>query len=233
MEQNQTNKSDLIDTTDCLEAVGIFRGWKNVLFVVVAICLILLQASFWLVNTGYIKPSDGTGTDKSAVADSNTVDVAAKIVADANEVSKATVPSEQRTLFGVTFKNLAWLIRIVNVALVLAATLYCLTMLFALKISLIGRLGGISHISRAFFLSLVALILLLPWQTVFAQILGAIYTPGELASRCAVEGRGIFGNILFYLRFSGYWLVVVLLFIFSQVRSVSWAKATLRRLEVV
>ena len=233
MEQNQTNKSDLIDTTDCLEAVGIFRGWKNVLFVVVAVCLILLQASFWLINTGYIKPCKGAGMDKSAVADSNTVVAAAKIVADVNEESQATVPSQQRTLFGVTFKNMAWLIRIVNVALVLAATLYCLTMLFTLKISLIGRLGGISHISRAFFLSLVALILLLPWQTVFAPILGAIYTPCELAKRCAVENRGIFGDILFYLRFSGYWLLVVLFLIFSQVRNAKWAKATLRRLEVI
>lgn len=234
MDQNQTGKSDLINTTDNLEAVGVFRGWKNGLFVVVALCLLLLQASFWLVNTGYIKVCKQAGTEKPTVADSNAVVAAAKVVVDVNETSKATVPSQQHTLFGVTFKDLAWLVRFVNAVLVLAATLYCLTMLFSLKLSLIGRLGGINHITRAFFLSLVMLILLLPWQIVFrCVVLGAIYTPCELVKWCGGECRGIFETVLFYLRFSGYWLLIVLLLIFSQVRSARWAKTILRRLEVI
>jgi hypothetical protein len=234
MNQNQTGKSDLIDTTDCLEAVGVFRGWKNGLFVVIALCLLLLQVSFWLVNTGYIKTCKGAKTDKPAVADSNAVSAAAKVVADVNEGCKAAVPPQHRALFGVTFKNLAWLIRIVNAVLVLAATLYCLTMLFSLKISLIGRLGGINHISRAFFLSLVMLVLLLPWQRVFGcVVVGAIYTPCELVRWCSGECSGIFETILLYLRFSSYWLLIVLLLIISQVRSAQWTKTTLRRLEVI
>ena len=35
-EQNQKN---LIDTTDCLEAVGVLRGWKNALFFIV-LCIL-------------------------------------------------------------------------------------------------------------------------------------------------------------------------------------------------
>jgi hypothetical protein len=234
MNQNQTNKSNLLDTTDCLEAVGTFRWWKNVLFVLIAICLLLLQASFWLVNTGYIKTCKGAGTSKPAVADSNAVVVAAKIAADVNEGCKASVPPSHHALFGVTFKNLAWLIRIINAVLVLAATLYCLTMLFSLKISLTGRLGGINHISRAFFLSLVMLVLLLPWQIVFGTaVVGVIYTPCELVKWKATELTDIFGTVLYYLRFSGYWLLIVLLLIFSQLRSARWTKATLRRLEVI
>ena len=213
MNQNQTGKSDLLDTTDCLEAVGVFRTWKNVLFVIVVICLILLQVSFWLVNTGYIKIDERAKTDKLAVADSNAV----ATVAEANEAKKISQPP-QHALFGVTFKHLAWLIRIVNAVLVLAAALYCLMMLFSLKVSLVGRLGGISHISRAFILSLVAFILLLPWQKVFGYVVvGAIYTPCELVRCCGCCAQGccgIFGTILFYLRFSGYWLLIVLLLIF-------------------
>jgi hypothetical protein len=108
-------------------------------------------------------------------------------------------------------------------------------MLFALKVSMLGRLGGINHISRAFFLSLAMVVLLLPWQRFFSGIVaGAMYSPAELLSRCAdAETRGIFGSVLFYLRFSVYWLLVVLLLIFSQLRSFRWAKATLRRLEVI
>jgi hypothetical protein len=233
MNQNQTGKSDLIDTTDCLEAVSVFRGWKNGLFVVIAMCLLLLQVSFWLVNTGYIKTCKGAKTDKPAVADSNAVSAAAKVVADVNEGCKAAVPLQHRALFGVTFKHLAWLVRFVNAVLVLAAALYCLMMLFSLKVSLVGRLGGISHISRAFIWSLIAFILMLPWQTVFDPIVGAIYTPCELAKQCAVESRGMFENIFFYLRFSSYWLLIVLLLIISQVRSAQWTKTTLRRLEVI
>ncbi|MCK5174616.1 MAG: hypothetical protein KAR47_14580, partial [Planctomycetes bacterium] len=59
------------------------------------------------------------------------------------------------------------IVRICNFALILAATLYSLVLLISLKISLVGRLGGISHISRAFFLTLFALVILMPWQFMF------------------------------------------------------------------
>jgi hypothetical protein len=107
-------------------------------------------------------------------------------------------------------------------------------MLFGLKVSLIGRLGGINHVCRAFFLSLVMVVLLLPWQRVFGCIVvGAIYSPCELVKACAAETRGMFCIVLHYLRFSGYWLLIVLLLILSQVRSCRWTKAILRRLEVI
>ena len=236
MNQNQTGKSDLLDTTDCLEAVGVFRGWKNGLFVVIAMCLLLLQASFWLVDTGYIKIGEQSCICKPAVADSNAVCAAAKVMADVNEGCKAAVPQPHQTLFGVTFKNLAWVVRFANAVLILSAALYCLTMLFGLKVSLIGRLGGINHIARAFFLSLVMLILLVPWQLVFGfgtAVVGVTYTPNELVKWYTVELTDILGIVLYYLRFSGYWLLVVLLFILSQLRSARWAKAILRRLEVI
>jgi hypothetical protein len=125
-------------------------------------------------------------------------------------------------------------IRIVNAVLVLTGTLYCLTILLALKISLVGRLGGINHICRAFFLSLVMLVLLLPWQRVFGGVvLGAIYAPCELVEWCSAEAGSILGIVLRYLRFTGYWLVILLLLIFSQLRSGRWTKTILRRLEVI
>jgi len=246
MNENQTRPDNLLDTTDCLEAIGVFRGWKNFLFVIVILCLLLLQISFWLVDRGCIGTCEEAKSEEPAVAGG----VAGGNVQDVNEAakkvaSKADQPAEvilqepqqsttTASLFGITFGHLAWLVRFVNVVLILTATLYCLTMLFSLKISLIGRLGGINHICRAFFISLVMLILLLPWQRAFGcVIIGAIYTPYELVESCAAETRGIFGSILYYLRFSGYWLLIVLLLILSHVRSCRWTKAILRRLEVM
>ena len=245
MNGNQAGPNNLLDTTDCLEAVGVFRGWKNFLFVIVVLCLLLLQISFWLVNTGHIETCEENGGDEAAVAagvareNVQEIDEAAKKVA-----AKANQPAEEnplgrpaealpKSLFGITFGHLAWLVRFINAVLILTATLYCLTILLALKVSLIGRLGGINHICRAFFISLVMLVLLLPWQSVFGCVVkGAMYTPCELKA-CSVETSGIFGIILYYLRFTGYWLLIMLLLILSHVRSCRWTKAILRRLEVI
>jgi len=257
MNENQAGPNSLLDTTDCLEAVGVFRGWKNFLFIIIVLCLLLLQICFWAVNTGYIPAKECPGNkaqsnEAAAVAGGlgeNVPDVneaAKKVAAEQTDTVEAETqelqPATTKSLFGITFKHLAGVIRIVNAVLVLTGTLYCLTILLALKISLVGRLGGINHICRAFFLSLIMLFLLLPWQRVFGGVvLGAIYTPCELVEWCSAEGSrlagsqtsGILGIVLRYLRFSGYWLVILLLLIFSQLRSGRWTKTILRRLEVI
>ncbi len=234
MNENQAGPSNLLDTTDCLEAIGVFRGWKNFFFVIVVICLLLLQISFWVVNTGYITAKECPGSMTAVVAGGLSEDVgeaAKKVAAEQSEPAEAEM---ENSLFGITFKHLAMGIRVVNAILILTGLLYCLTILLSLKVSLVGRLGGMNHISRAFFLSLVMLILLLPWQRVFGgMVLGAIYTPCELVKWSSAETGNIFDIILYYLRFCGYWLLILLLLIFSQLRSGRWTKSILRRLEVI
>ncbi len=124
------------------------------------------------------------------------------------------------------------LIRAANFIAFMAAVLYCLTLLMNLKISLTGKLGGINHITRAFFCSLFLLAVLTPWQTLLpGVVIGAIYLPAELLgdawSKAATSG---FWKTLLYLRFVGLWLVVVWLLVCAQMRSIKWARATLRRL---
>jgi len=245
MNENQAGPSSLLDTTDCLEAIGVFRGWKNFFFIITVLCLLLLQICFWVVNMRCIPPSNNAQSSEPAAAvvgtGENVQDIgeAAKKVADEpSEPAGAEIqepqPTQADSLFGITFKHLAMVICVVNGILVLTGTLYCLTILLALKVSLVGRLGGINHICRAFFLSLVMLILLLPWQKVFGcVVLGAIYSPCELVKWCSAETSGIFDIILRYLRFTGYWLLILLLLIFSQLRSARWTKSILRRLEVI
>jgi hypothetical protein len=302
MNENQASPNNLLDTTDCLEAVGVFKGWKNFLFVIVFLCLLLLQTFFLLVDTGYIKIDDQAVGSEPAVTSGLTgleqensepvsEDVQAIIrpmqelavkakkpveaivpeevsepeevavpeevnepeeTAEPNEAAEPNQPDEeivkaaehnlQRAiawppadfLSGMTFEHLSWVIRIINAVLILTASLYCLSMLFSLKISMLGRLGGINHISRAFFLSLLMLILLLPWQRIFGGIVpGAIFTPEELVKWSSAKGGDIFDVVIYYLRFSGYWLLVLLLLILSQIRSIRWGKAILRRLEII
>ena len=273
MSEIQSGSKDLLDTTDCLEAVGVFKGWKNFFFVLIVMCLLLLQASFWIVDRGYIKLSgeadSGAGEPKTTQTDEPTEPAATDPnlrepePLEANEPGQATGQNQENPnegepndvsgfssfdsriqravawpsgnfLSGFTFEQLAGVIRFVNSVLILTATLYCLTLLFGLKVSMHGRLGGINHISRAFFLSLIMLVLLLPWQSVFGNMVtGAIFTPEELAQWHSKEAEEIFDLVLYYLRFTGFGVLIFLLLLLSQVRSVRWAKAILRRLEII
>ncbi len=267
MNENQTgpkfHQNSMLDTTECLEAVGVFKGWKNFSFLIVVLCLLVLQTCFWLVDAGCVEPAPPGASPGSTDAAGGSMAEASKSPApdqgmqDVNEVANEETaepnqpsdrPAEatrQKPLstigltaveawFNITFERLTWLIRFANAVLILTATLYCLTMLFSLKVSLLGRLGGINHICRAFFLSLLMLVLLLPWQHVFGYIvLGAIYTAPELVKWSSAETSSIFGIVLYYLRFSGYWLLILLLLLFSQFHSGRWARAILHRLEII
>lgn len=228
MNEGPVNQSHVIDTTDCLEAVGVFRGWKNFFFLLVMICLLLVQALFWLVNLRLVE-IPAVPMDPIAGAET---------MVEAGEVS-APSPAAQRKVRLPLIERLTWeqvkrTVELVDGVLILMAGLFCLAMFFSLTVSLIGRLGGINHIARAFFLSLIMFVLVVPWQEVIgSSVIGVAYTPAELAKWVASEGSGLVHTILYYLRFSGYWLLVVLLAIMSQARSARWTKAILRRLEII
>ena len=274
MSDIQSGSKDLLDTTDSLEAVGVFKGWKNFFFVIMFICLLLQQASFWVVDRGFIaisgeaeagetfepkasqtgepsgpaavepnlpepepleanEPDQPTDREQDNPGEAEPNDVSGFSSFD-SRVQHAVAWPSGNFLSGVSFQKLACLIRFINALLIFTATLYCLTLLFGLKVSMHGRLGGINHISRAFFLSLILLVLLLPWQTVFGHMVtGAIFSPDELAQWCSKDAENIFDLILYYMRFTCFGALILLLLIFSQIRSVRWAKAILRRLEII
>jgi len=193
--------------TDCLKAASVFRRWKNLLFIVMLLCLLLNQVSFWLISTGQIEITENTNT---------------------------VVPAEESRnpqLFGydVTFERLTSALRITNILLIFTSLLYCLIMYFGMGISFKGGLGGLSHIGGALFISLIIFVLLVPWQNFFGSIvIGATFTPNELVSWCTTDISNTFGMALFYLRFTGYWTLVLLLLLLAQLRSFRWARAILR-----
>jgi hypothetical protein len=265
MIQNETSHNNLLDTTDCLEAVGVFKGWKNLLFIIIFICLLLTQACFWLVELGWVQiPAEAVLESRqdsrimipivAGISENNIVQ--AEAAEQSRPTTETVLPSVsgiaaknegntivigQQTSQGIkdffrrlTFDRLVWILKLVNAILILTATIYCLTLLFSMKVSIIGRLGGINHITRAFFLSLLLLIFVLPWQLIFdSTVIGAIFTSGELIRGVSTKTDVMLEQILYYLRFTGYGVLIFLLLVLAQVRSCRWAGAILRRLEII
>jgi hypothetical protein len=273
---DKPNVSDVVDTTDCLEAIGAFKAMKNLFFLAVFLCMVVVQGIFWLNYLGYIDVSDAPVDAVAVVADVEIADeavvevvkgetalVGAAIGAGVGEVAANGVKIDEQadeatsgagqetddaepvelvvaeevsakswTKFVPKYEYACIVIRVCNFVLIITATIYCLILLMSVKISLVGRLGGISHISRAFFLSLIALIILLPWQALFSGIaIGGIYVPAELFSKMTLTDEStILCKVLYFARFTGMWGISMLLLLAAQARSAKWSKTTLRRL---
>jgi hypothetical protein len=247
MNEGPVNQGAMVETTDSLEAVGVFRRWKNIFFVIVLICLLLAQAAFWLIDLKIVKTGEAA-TVAAAPAppvapatpptDVNAVEKAAG-QAVAGEPETAAPAAESPGFFGSLSErlNVAYLtraIQIINGILIVAVVLYTMALFFCLLISLVGRLGGIRHVSRAYFLAVIMLILVVPWQALFqSPVPGVTYTVPELLHWMTIKSEGLASLILYYLRFSGYWLLFFVLLLMSEVRSVRWTKSILRRLEII
>ena len=221
------NRGQMIDTTDCLEAVSVFRAWKNFFFLVVLVCLLIVQIAFWLVDARMVPiPPERTNpsgvTNLSPIVPTPAVTAPSPSATEPNSAEATQGPAAEgpAILSWLTFARLERIIELANGVLIIAASLFCLSTFFSLTVSLIGRLGGINHIARAFFLSLIMLVLVLPWQKMLAlAVPGVVYTPAELIAWMSTKTATTLSTVIYYARFSGYWVVVLLLLIAAQLRS--------------
>jgi hypothetical protein len=256
MSQEQSRMGNLVDTTDCLEAISAIKFWKNFLFIVILLALILVQGSFWVMNLHLIRGDnivlgpaggDATGEKQPATEADKIKEAARQITADTNAAAEPNLqqtlhmgaepnkpaPVEVTVRFELRARHIAAVVRFLDFILIPCSLLYCLTILFAMKVSLIGRLGGINHIARAFFLSILFVVLLLPWQLMFAPVFaGAMFTPSEMIAACQAQKTDI-AYVSMIFRFTVYCVLVLLLLLAAQMRSMRWARATLRRLDVM
>ncbi|MBN1795088.1 MAG: hypothetical protein JW804_00285 [Sedimentisphaerales bacterium] len=263
MNTEQDRQKELVNATDCLEAINVFKFWKNILFVLIIICLLILQACFWSFNLDLVgqeqteqaavtkkameNPPELTEETKEVInqSEEKIEEAAKKVTADAEKPAAATVnepiAAEQSrkksiNLAAIVKKvHVMWTIKTTDFLIILLGIAYCSIVLLTLKVSMVGRLGGINHITRALVLSVLFVVLILPWQEIFGWFTaGALYAPSELTTYIErYDSFEMYEKAFFYLRFVGYWLVVLLLLIFAQIRTARWSKATLRRLEVV
>ncbi|MBN1509867.1 MAG: hypothetical protein JW955_23675 [Sedimentisphaerales bacterium] len=240
MNEGPVNHGNMIETTDCLEAIGVFRGWKNLFLAILLIGLLLVQAIFWLVDSDVMPAHEKAPAAVTAAALVEPNAVAQPAVPAPNEPNqeggrtKAIFKAPGQFLQKMNADYLSHTLELINGIMIVATVLYTLTLFFSLMVSLVGRLGGIRHISRAFFLSVILLVLVIPWQTVVqSRLPGVVYNLSELLDWMAIKNESLLNTILYYLRFSGYWLVFLLLLIVSQTRSGRWTKSILRRLEII
>jgi hypothetical protein len=218
--------SDLLETKDSIAAVSVFRGWKNFFFGMVLLCLVLTQGAFWLIDLKIVPVP--------APADPTTGLPAAQTVKETGQGNNARTGAGmmvERILAALDYPRTARVVELTNGALIIAAVLLAAATFLTLQISLVGRLGGLNHISRAFVLAVLAMLALIPWQTMGLYVPGVIWTPEELAQWLPTKTADLESTILFYLRFTGGWAVMVLLMLVFQVRSIRWSKDIIRRLE--
>jgi len=89
---------DMVNTTDCLEAVNAFKAMKNFLFFGVLMCLLLLQAGFWLEQLGYIDKADCQGSAGEMVFFGSPCSSRDSAAADTESVSETSNESKAETI---------------------------------------------------------------------------------------------------------------------------------------
>ena len=262
MTEDAKKQEQLLETTDCLEAVGTLKFNKNLFFFIIFFCLLILQGIFWLTPSEYV---DMPGADAkkdaapvtamllklAAPAEKNMKvekksakieNAAQALTADANTVAQTAEPNAAPLAkiippvnIKFQFSQLSWLIKLCNFLLIVCSVIYSLTLLFCMKVSLVGRLGGIRHITKAVFISFFMVVLILPWQIIFrGVIVGAIYTPAELLDAWnGFNDTASVSNMVMFLRFTGLWLAVVILLFWAQLKSMRWSRNTLKRLGII
>jgi hypothetical protein len=221
-------KKDLYIKRDYIRTLQVIYRWKKFLFIIIVLCLVLLQSSFLFVRYGHVVLSE----NQNVKSPRNLVGNEKQLVRFIEDNLETESKSRRLTGREIKFEYLSLVINIANTILIFSTVLYCFLMFQALGASLGGGLGGIGHISRACVYSLMILILLLPWQLVFKHtVLGVVYTPQEPVIWCIRNVTGLYDKILLYLRFTGYPIFVFILLLLTQLRCFLWKKNVVHRLE--
>ena len=242
MTEDAKKQDQLLETTDCLEAIGTLKSNKNLFFFLCLLCLLLLQGCFWLLVAGHVNFGTNEQMDKlvqsvtiAPVSAPNFPVPPEPNIAKSEPNQSWHKYSDQLSVAKIDFSKLAWVIRICNYLLIIGSVIYSISLLFGLMISLVGRLGGISHVTKAFFISILMIVILLPWQILFKNVgIGAIFRPAELLASWQLYADANFvARTFIYLRYVGIPVVVILLLIWAQLKSMRWSRNTLKRLGIV
>ena len=224
MSEQPDNGPDMVDVTDSLEAVSVFHAWKSFFVFVLIVCMLMIQGIFWMTDLGLVA---------DAQADATVAPPAETTEFEPNS-AEASAPGPSQAIDGITPVHLERTLCLVNGVAFVAAVLYWLTLMFSMMITIVSRLGGIRHIARSFFLSMLVLIFLIPWHAVLeGSALGVLFDPQDLAESMTTKQGDLYATILYYARFCGYWVVTLLMICISQARLGRWTRAMRRRLEIL
>jgi len=187
-----------IGSSDYVEAFASVKAAKNVFWWLIAVAIIVQLAAFVLVDFAGVL--DGKYATPTATA-------------------PATAPADSAQWW---FSGLCWILPMSKFIGLVSALLLALTLMFAVKLSLLGRLGGAAGLTSAFFWSLILLAVVTPWQQMFRFSLacGALYNLSELIdyakdvkSSWGAESITKLSWILYYARFLLYPLIALILWL--------------------
>ena len=251
---NTNGNSRLPLQADALDAYNVFCTARTVCFWLMLLGLLIIGACFWVVDVGTtdsaieaLQPDVPAGIPRcttepkaiflaaEATEDADHPEAAPPTLRDLREPVPLPPDDYADQLPEAETSNRAKVIhQMVKIALScwyfllpFLAVLYCLSLLIGLKLSLVGRLGGLADSAKAFFLSLIVMVLIVPWQQVCGdnlQIFGTLFTPDQLTSQYwnlqqQLQESTLAQSMGYYTRFVGLWALSLILLITCQWRS--------------
>lgn len=122
---------------------------------------------------------------------------------------------------------LGWALPATKFLGLVSAVLLVATLALAVKLALVGRIGGISGFIAAFFWALVLLAIVTPWQQIVGSTFatGSLFNLGDLVREATMvktswgaDEPSFLSRALYYARFIAFPLVAVLVLIATQIR---------------
>jgi len=208
------------------QAFGSVRAAKNVFWWLIFLAVGAQLAGFIVIRFGKVIDADVPAA--RAAATRPATQPAAK--------GAAAQPADKAPpRLGMWYRALAWALPATKFLAFAAGMLLVLTLMFAVKIALQGRIGGVSGFMSAFFWSLLLWVFLVPWQQVLAGstvACGALYNLGDVIGETGKVAWGAKPDwatqALYYARFIAYPAVVLALWVIVQMKFASgFRRATL------
>ena len=219
-------RATLAVAADYADAMLIARRWKNLLFLVLLLCL-FIQIGVFLFVRFY-----GGGS----------------VTLTAGSTTQPAVSTTHDLMAG-----LQWLVGASGFLAMVAVVVLAIVMLLIVGIMLVGRLIGVSHVTGAFVWCVLLAALLFPWQSLWNYpvagtmqsevvedlhvgprfgIPGALYTWPELQRRGHFSNDPLSAAIVGWGRFAGWPGLAVLILLSVQIRSSRGLRFALGEAEV-
>ena len=183
------------------DAFKVARRGKNLLIAIILLSILVQLAGVILVE--FVGLSDATPPPATQAAAS---------------APAATGPTT--TAAGLPLRPTAfWLLPATKFTALAASLLLMLILMFSVELSLLSRLGGTAGFMRAFFLSLILLAMLVPWQQIMnaTYACGALFNLGQLEEARRQLQDDKLSQVLHYARFIAYPSLALLVLIAVQI----------------
>jgi len=234
---------------DVLEAFKTFSSARSLFFWILLIVMLMLQVIFWAVDSGAVdsalpccdtsqpipqcQPPQGkaiwllTADQQDKTPDKADATPSPPVKEDL-EKEKPAAPKDSPQITAKQIsacRNADFMqksTKIIKYVATFAVVLYCLSLLIGVKLTLVGQLGGMANAGKAFFLSLILMVFIVPWQDAISpEVPAVLFSYKELTLwyqhiRMNADPSGYF---LYYGRFVGFWAFSMIVLLVAQWRS--------------